>query len=122
MNAKSAAELFEMSIAHIGINAKGDKEAVKFAEQFFKFMGLPIKETPISYFNDQLIEIMKENGRGTNGHIGFKVNDCEKAIKYFVTNGLKVAQDTIKYDEEGKCIFAYFEQEIAGFAIHLIQR
>ena len=83
---------------------------------------MPVKETPISYFNDSLVEIMKENGRGTNGHIGFSVNDCEAAIKFFTQRGLNVIEDTKKFDDNGNCTFVYFEGEIGGFAIHLIQK
>lgn len=119
---KNPVELFDMKVAHIGINAKDKDEALDFANQFLKLLGLPVNETPISYFNDSLIEIMKENGRGTNGHIGFSVNDCEAAIKYFTENGLKTVEETKKYDDNGKCIFTYFEGEIGGFAVHLIQK
>lgn len=122
MEEKNAVDLFNMRVAHIGINATNDEEALTFAKQFLSLMGLPIKETPISYFNGDLIEIMKENGRGTNGHIGFAVNDCEAAIKYFEGRGLKVIEDTKKFDDNGKCIFVYFEGEIGGFAIHLVQK
>lgn len=68
---KSAAELFDMKVAHVGLNAANDGEAAGVAGDFLKLMGLPIRETPLSYFNGDLVEIMKENGRGTHGHIGF---------------------------------------------------
>lgn len=115
-------ELFDMKVAHVGINANGNEEAAGFADKFLKLFGLPVKETPISYFNDSLVEIMKENGRGTNGHIGFSVNDCEAAIKFFTQRGLNVIEDTKKFDDNGNCTFVYFEGEIGGFAIHLIQK
>ena len=122
MAEKNAVELFDMKVAHVGINANDDKEALQFAEKFLSLMGLQINETPVSYFNDSLIEIMKKNGRGTNGHIGFAVNDCEKAMKYFEDRGMKTVEETKKFDKDGKCTFVYFDGDIGGCAVHLIQK
>ena len=119
---KGPVELFDMKVAHIGINAKNADEAAGFAKQFLDLFGLSTNETPISYFSDTLVEIMKQNGRGTNGHIGFSVNNVENAIEYFTKKGLKTIEETKKFDENGKCIFTYFEGEIGGFAIHLVQK
>ena len=104
------------------VRAKNADEAAGFAKQFLDLFGLSTNETPISYFSDTLVEIMKQNGRGTNGHIGFLVNNVENAIEYFTKKGLKTIEETKKFDENGKCIFTYFEGEIGGFAIHLVQK
>lgn len=114
-------EQFQMEVAHVGLNASHAGEAGAWADQFFSLFGLQKRETPKSYFSGSLVEIMKENGRGTHGHIGFKVNNCEKAMEYFLSNGLTVAEETKKFDENGTCIFVYFNEEIGGFAVHLIQ-
>ncbi len=119
---KSAAELFEMTVAHVGMNAEGDNEAKAWAEEFLDFLGLETRETPASYFSGELVEIMKKNGRGAKGHIGFGVNDCEEALKYFEKRGVKAIEETKKFDGNGKCIFAYLDREIGGFAIHLVQK
>ena len=74
-------ELFGMRVAHVGINATDPADALEIAELFSTMMGLPVIETPVSYFNDSLVEIMKQNGRGTKGHIGFAVNDIDAAEK-----------------------------------------
>ena len=58
-------ELFGMRVAHVGINATDPADALEIAELFSTMMGLPVIETPVSYFNDSLVEIMKQNGRGT---------------------------------------------------------
>ena len=73
MNEQNAnpVELFGMRVAHVGINAADPADALEIAELFSTMMGLPVIETPVSYFNDSLVEIMKQNGRGAKGHIGF---------------------------------------------------
>jgi 2-dehydro-3-deoxyphosphogluconate aldolase/(4S)-4-hydroxy-2-oxoglutarate aldolase len=121
MEMQNAIELFNMRVAHVGINAADEKQAAGWAEDFLRLMGLPVRETPISYFNGELVEIMKQNGRGQNGHIGFAVNDCEAAMDYFVKKGLHLVEETKRIDDSGKCTFVYFKEEIGGFAIHLIQ-
>lgn len=118
---KTAVELFDMHVAHVGVNASCAEEGKQWAEEFLSLLSLTTRETPKSYFAGELVEIMKENGRGTHGHIGFGVNDCEAAIKYFEEKGVTFLEGTKKFTEDGTCCFAYMEQEIGGFAIHLIQ-
>lgn len=115
-------EMFNMKVAHVGMNASNNEEAKSWADDFLKLMGMGIRETSASYFNGELVEIMKQNGRGTHGHIGFSVNDCEAAFKYFEGKGMKVLEETKKFDDNGVCYFAYFEGEIGGFAIHLVRQ
>ena len=67
-------ELFNMHVAHVGINAKDPQEAERIAKQFELLLGLAPRETPISFFSDTLVETMKQNGRGEHGHIGLAVN------------------------------------------------
>lgn len=122
MAGKSAVELFDMTVAHVGMNAEQDGEAERWAREFLDFLGLGTRETPASYFSGELVEIMKKNGRGAKGHIGFGVNDCEAALKYFEEKGVKAIGETKKFDGNGKCIFAYLDREIGGFAIHLVQK
>ena len=86
-------ELFGMRVAHVGINATDPADALEIAELFSTMMGLPVIETPVSYFNDSLVEIMKQNGRGAKGHIGFAVNDIEAAEKWFAERGLEVNEE-----------------------------
>lgn len=118
---KTAVELFDMSVLHVGINASCAEEAKQWAGEFLSLLTLTTRETPKSYFSGELVEIINENGRGQHGHIGFSVNDCEAAMRYFEARGVKFVEETKKFREDGTCYFAYMEQEIGGFAIHLVQ-
>ena len=113
---------FQTALATVVVRLHPAAQLVHLAGDFLQVMGLPVRETPLSYFNGDLVEIMKENGRGTHGHIGFSVNDVEAAIRYFEERGLKSIPETKKFDENGKCFFPYFEGEIGGFAIHIVQQ
>lgn len=114
-------ELFNMHVKHIGINAHSEEKSWEVAEFFAKMMGLMPRETDKAVFSGELTENMKADIFGTCGHIGFGVNDCEAAIKYFTGRGLTLREETKRFDEDGHCIFVYFKEEIGGFAIHLVQ-
>ena len=106
-------ELFGMRVAHVGINATDPADALEIAELFSTMMGLPVIETPVSYFNDSLVEIMKQNGRGAKGHIGFAVE------KWFAERGLEVNEESRVLLPDGGTKLVYFKREFAGFAVHL---
>lgn len=120
MNGQDAVTMFDMKIGHIGINGDDPGQAARWAADFLRLLGLPTKEGEKSVWAGDLVEIMKGNGRGTVGHIAVKVNDCDKAIEYFKGRGMTPVEETRKV-ENGRTVFIYFEEEIAGFAIHLNQ-
>ena len=112
-------ELFDMYVAHVGINAADPDDANRIADDFTALMGLGQRDTPKSVFSDSLVEIMKQNGRGTHGHIGFHVNDMVAAEKWFSDRGFELNDESRALNEDGTTRLVYFKQEIGGFAIHL---
>lgn len=122
MKSENPQELFGLYLAHVGINAKGDTDALEIANKFLMLMGLPIVEkAPISYFSGTVVEIMKEGGRGTHGHLGFHVDDIAAAEAWFTRRGFAIDEASRKLAEDGSTFLVYFKDEIAGFAIHLTQ-
>lgn len=119
MATENPVEMFDMYVAHVGINASAKEEAKEIAETFQSLMFLPVSETPKSYFAGTLVEVMNQNGRGTHGHIGFHVNDIDAAAKWFDDHGFKLNGESRALNADGSTRLIYFEQEIGGFAIHL---
>ena len=71
-----------MKVAHLGINAANAENAAQIAELFHVLFGFEPKYGNSSIFvGDKMIEIVKENGRGTNGHICIAVDDRKKASR-----------------------------------------
>ena len=66
-------------------------------------------------------EIMKKPGRGTHGHIAIKTNNVDRAIYHLGLRGVKFDMDS-KVVKNGKTTAIYMADEIAGFAIHLVQK
>ncbi|OUP10142.1 2-dehydro-3-deoxyphosphogluconate aldolase [Collinsella sp. An2] len=112
-------EAFDLHIAHIGINASDEEDAKRIAGLFETLFGLEQHATPISIFSDSLIETMKGCGRGEMGHIGLHVNDIAAAESYFTERGLTINEDSRAFNPDGTVKLVYFNEEIAGFAIHL---
>lgn len=114
-------EMFDMRLAHVGINAQDRQEAQEIAEQFARLLFLPITTTPISHFADTMVEIMDGGGRGEHGHIGFAVNDVRVAAAWFDAHGYAIDEKSWAYKPDGTARLVYFKEPIAGFAIHLVQ-
>lgn len=107
--------------AHLGINCEDKDKALK-AAAFFELFGMKNNEGPISSFMDKEIEIMYAKGRGTNGHIGFRTVDIQKGLKYFEQLGYEANPESFTYFPDGRLKLAYLKGEIAGFAVHLVQK
>ncbi len=118
-NAENPVELFDMYVAHVGINATDEKDADRIAGEFETLMGLTRDERVPSVFAGTLVEVMKYNGRGEKGHIGFHVNDIAAAEKWFAARGFEVDEPSRVTNPDGSTFLVYFKHQIAGFAIHL---
>ena len=112
-------DAFDMRIAHIGINAADEAEASSIAGLFESLLGMARVDTPVSVFADTLVEVMKQPFRGAHGHIGLAVNDLPAAEAYFKTRGLTINEASRALNPDGTTKLVYFNEEIAGFAIHL---
>lgn len=112
-------ELFDLRIAHIGINTDTPAAADETAGRFEALMGLPVNHiAPVSTFAGTLVEVMNNGGRGEKGHIGFHVNDLAAAERWFSARGFEINESS-RTNLPGGHQLVYFVESIAGFAIHL---
>ena len=110
---------FECKLVHIGINAKGTQDANAIAKLFCTAFGLEYRPGEVSDFAGDIVEVMHENGRGENGHIGLGVYSMDEAQAWLESLGYHFLMETAKYDEEGKLKFAYIDGSFGGFAVHI---
>jgi 2-dehydro-3-deoxyphosphogluconate aldolase/(4S)-4-hydroxy-2-oxoglutarate aldolase len=110
------------TVAHIGVNAPSEAEALKAARLFEDLFGFKLREIPISYFAGDGIEIMKGLGRGTLGHIAIGTRDVPKAVAFLEGKGVEFDRLSVQNDENGAMRFIYLKDEVLGFAIHLTKR
>lgn len=109
-------------VAHVGINGATAEEAEKIGKQFSVLLGAEYKPGNSSVFAGSLVEVMKGNGRGTNGHIGIRTNSVMRARYFLENNGFTIDESTVKVDANGSPTFAYLNEEIGGFAIHIVKK
>lgn len=108
-------------LRHIGINCENKAEAESVVNLFDKMFGFTKREASKSYFAGNEIEAMNEKGFGKLGHIAIGTNNVDRAVNYLETQGVKFNMDTAKV-VNGKMTFVYLQDEIGGFAVHLVQK
>ncbi len=119
---KAVALMLGFKLAHIGINCADTATATTVANEFSDIFNTTQKDGDSSIFAGDGIEVMKGGYLGEKGHIAFSTNYIERAI-YFLTNkGYSFNEQSKKFDSKGKLVAVYLEQEIGGFAVHLLQR
>lgn len=114
--------MHDFELAHIGINTENSNEAMRAAKMFEMLFGFQMKEGNSSIFLGSYIEIMKSPFLGENGHIAISTNNIKRAVAFFEGNGFEFKWDIVIKDEKGNFPAIYFRDEIAGFAVHLLQK
>lgn len=110
-------------LAHVGINAENEAEAEKAAARFALIFGMQKKAGNSSVFAGTAVEVMKTPYLGKNGHIAVRTNYIDRAVNYLTTVlGVKFREESAKRDAQGNLKAIYLEEEIGGFAVHLVQR
>lgn len=113
---------FGFEVLHVGFNQENEEEAEKSAETLKNLFGFGKRETPLSVFSTDRIEIMKKQGAGKLGHIAIGTNDASEAKKYLESKGIEFDETTASYLPDGRLKLIYLKNEIAGFAFHLLQK
>ncbi|MDR1787916.1 MAG: bifunctional 4-hydroxy-2-oxoglutarate aldolase/2-dehydro-3-deoxy-phosphogluconate aldolase [Treponema sp.] len=110
------------SVVHIGINAANAESASHAAALFGALFGFPVRDGASSLFASDGIEIMKGPYLGANGHIAVAVNNVLRAKAYLEAKGAVFNEQSAKPDGKGGLIAVYLKDDIAGFAVHLVQK
>ena len=109
-------------LRHIGVNCEDEAAADSVASKFDNLFGFSKKVGNSSIFAGIEVEAMKKIGRGTNGHIAIGTNSVARAKNYLESvKGVKFIEDSAVV-KNGKLTAIYLEDEIGGFAIHLVQK
>ena len=107
--------------AHLGINEENKDRALNSASLLSHLFYFPVKEGTTSIFAGPGFEVMKNQYLGKHGHIAIATNDIHKAIAYLKMKGISLLPETAK-EKDGKLKAIYIDQEVSGFAIHLLQK
>ncbi|MGI6161850.1 MAG: bifunctional 4-hydroxy-2-oxoglutarate aldolase/2-dehydro-3-deoxy-phosphogluconate aldolase [Christensenellales bacterium] len=121
LTASAVYSMLGFTVVHIGINTENDEEARRVANMFAAMFNFPIKEGSSSVFASSGIEVMKSPFLGAKGHIAIRTNSIERAMHFLEGKGFAFNMESEKKNAAGKTIAIYFKDEIAGFALHLLQ-
>ena len=122
MSKEAVDVMLGLELGHIGINCADDAEAMKTAETLGSLLSMAVKPGNSSIFvGNKEFEIMKKPGRGTHGHIAIKCNNIDRAVYHLSRRGVKFDMDSM-VTKNDKHIAIYLADEVAGFAIHLVQK
>lgn len=119
MTKEAMSKLHGFNVKHIGINNNSKSEADKGSETLHDLFGFEKDVRTKSTFASAQIEFMNDMGRGKCGHIAIGCNNVDRAVAYLKTKGVKFADETATFNDDGSKKFIYIEGDINGFAYHL---
>lgn len=108
-------------LRHIGINCPDGLQAQTHAQQLADLIRFPVNEGTSSVFVGGSFEFTKKKFLGFHGHIAIGTNSVARAVYALEHRGYHLRPET-KSEKNGKILSVYLECEIAGFAIHLLQK
>lgn len=115
-------QMHGFEVRHVGINCDNEEEAEKVAKTFGAMFGFEYKPGNSSIFSGTGVEVLKSQYLGAKGHIAIACNDVDRAVAYFEGRGITFNMESARYAADGKTKAIYFEEEVGGFAIHLLQK
>ena len=118
---EAVAIMLGFEFAHLGINEENEDKALNSASLLSSLFYFPIKEGTNSVFAGPPFEVIKNRYLGEHGHIAISTNDIDRAIFYLKMKGISMLPETAK-EKDGQLKAIYLDQEISGFAIHLLQK
>ena len=119
---EAVANMLGFEIRHIGINAADENTADGVADAFSAMFGMEKKVGNSSIFVGKGFEIMKKPYLGANGHIAVQTNSVDRAFYHLSRQGYQFNMDTAAFDADGRLKVVYLQDEVGGFAVHLVQK
>ena len=120
MTERAVMMMLGFELKHIGMNTASAEESMGTAAKIAQLFNLVVKEGNSSNFVGTQFEVMKKNYLGAHGHLAIGTNFIERAIAFYERKGVTFRQET-NVEKNGKRIAIYFTDEIAGYALHLLQ-
>lgn len=112
-----------LEVVHIGINNDGDEKAKQTAALLSQIINKPAeRESEKGMFVGPQFEVMKSMGRGTHGHIAIGTTSVERAIYHLSKRGVEFDEASATFNADGSRKFIYLKDEVAGYAIHLVEK
>ena len=115
-------EMLGFELRHVGINNPNEAAADGVAGQFEQFFRFRKEDKGGAFFAGTFIESMKKPFYGTHGHIAIATTNPARAVWYLEKRGAAFNWDSAGYNEDGTLRVVYLQDEIGGFAVHIVQK
>lgn len=115
-------KMLSFDLRHVGINCPDVNSSSQTADTFERIFGFPKEDRGGAYFAGDIIEVMKKPFYGTHGHIAISTRSAESAAYYLERAGVKFNWDSAGYNPDGRLRVVYLQEEIGGFAVHILQK
>ena len=116
-------KMLGLELRHVGINAGSSEKALEDAKCLAALLGWEINDGNSSVYCGTSFEIMKKpTARGTHGHIAIACNSVKRARWHLEHRGFAFEDDSTAAIKNGKVAALYLKNEIAGFAVHLMDK
>lgn len=110
------------TLAHVGVNGENAEDGINMAKRLAFLFDLDTKDGQKSAFAGTMVEFSKGGLPGTKGHIGIGTISVPRAMKFLERRGVKFREDYRHFDKNGNIDAAYIEEEIGGFAVHIVRK
>jgi len=107
-------------LAHVGVNEESASKATASAQILQGLFFFPVKDGTSSLMVGG-VELMKSPYLGARGHLAIATLSVPRAVAFLARKGIGVRPETMK-EKDGKPLAIYLDQEIGGFAVHLLQK
>ncbi len=108
-------------VVHIGVSSADSADADSIARRFGFLFGFDVQMGNSSNFASTGIEVMKGQSRGQMGHIAIATTNISRAMSYLSRRGVEFVPESEKLAPDGSLKAIYLADEVAGFALHLLQ-
>ncbi len=115
-------KMLGLELRHVGVNSGSPEKALEDAKLFAKLLGWEIRDGNSSMFVGNGIELMKKPFKGTHGHICIATNFLARAKWHLERRGFEFVDESEASYKNGKMTAIYLKNEIAGYAVHLLQK
>lgn len=108
-------------VVHVGINCKDAAQAEAIARLFCGLFDVPYLPNETAVFAGPLVECIKGPYLGSHGHIAIGTNHVDRAVYQLQRKGVVFNKASRRVDPNGRTTLIYFQEEIGGFALHLVR-
>ncbi|MFP4384372.1 MAG: bifunctional 4-hydroxy-2-oxoglutarate aldolase/2-dehydro-3-deoxy-phosphogluconate aldolase [Spirochaetia bacterium] len=119
--AEAVDKMLGFELTHVGMYGQTAEEAEKGSGILSAMFSLPRSESSAGFMVGTGFEVTKNPYLGTHGHIAVGTNFLSRAVYYLQKRGFSIRQDSWK-KKDGKNVAVYLEDEVMGFALHLLQK